>query len=265
MTRELERALRAAVARRRDALFELAAELVRRPSLLGSEEPAQRHVADWLGRAGFAVERVEPDAEAALADPYAGYPSLSYEGRSSVVGTSPGAGGGTSLHLSGHIDVVPVERPEQWTHDPWGGEIAEGRLWGRGAGDMKGGLAAYLVAAAAVREVLDDRRGDLVVSSVIEEECGGNGMWSVLRAGHGADGTLIGEPTGLLLAHAGTGVVWARLSAQGPSGHAAFAGRDGPFDELCRAVAAMRRIEADAQPAPARPRVRRRVGAGRTG
>ena len=80
---------------------------------------------------------------------------------------------------------------------------------------MKGGLAAYLVAAAVVLEVLDDRRGDLVVSSVIEEECGGNGMWSVLRAGHGADGTLIGEPTGLLLAHAGTGVVWARLSARG--------------------------------------------------
>ena len=253
MTLERERALRAAVARRRDELFELAAELVRRPSLLGSEEPAQRHVADWLGHAGFAVERIEPDAEAALADPYAGYPSLPYEGRSSVVGTSSGAGGGASLHLSGHVDVVPVERPEEWTHDPWGGEVAEGRLWGRGAGDMKGGLAAYLVAAAAILDVLDDRRGDLVVSSVIEEECGGNGMWSVLRAGHGADGTLIGEPTGLLLAHAGTGVVWARLSAQGPSGHAAFAGRDGPFDELCRAVAAMRRIEAAANQPPLDP------------
>ena len=245
MTAERERAVRAAVARRGDELFELAAELVRRPSTLGSEEPAQSHVAGWLARAGFAVDRIQPDAEAALADPYAGYPALSYEGRTSVVGTRPGAGGGRSLHLSGHIDVVPVERPEEWTHDPWGGEIADGRVWGRGAGDMKGGLAAYLVAAAAVAEVCDDSRGDLVVSSVIEEECGGNGMWSVLRAGHGADATLIGEPTGLLLAHAGTGVVWARLSARGPAGHAAFAGRDGPFDELCRAVAAMRRIEAE--------------------
>ena len=245
MTAERELAVRAAVARRRDELFELAAELVRRPSTLGSEEPAQSYVAGWLAQAGFAVERIQPDAEAALADPYAGYPALSYEGRASVVGTRAGAGGGRSLHLSGHIDVVPVERPEEWTHDPWGGEIADGRVWGRGAGDMKGGLAAYLVAAAAVAEVCDDSRGDLVVSSVIEEECGGNGMWSVLRAGHGADATLIGEPTGLLLAHAGTGVVWARLSARGPAGHAAFAGRDGPFDELCRAVAAMRRIEAE--------------------
>lgn len=249
MTKKRERALRAAVARRRDELFELAAELVRRASTLGAEEDAQRHVADWLEQAGFAIERIQPDAEAALADPYAGYPSRSYEGRSSVVGMRPGAGGGMSLHLSGHIDVVPVERPEEWTHDPWGGVLADGRLWGRGAGDMKGGLAAYLVAAAAVVEICDECRGDLIVSSVIEEECGGNGMWSVLRAGHVADGTLIGESTGLRLAHAGTGVVWARLSARGPTGHAAFAGRDGPFDELCRAVGAMRRLEADANQA----------------
>jgi acetylornithine deacetylase len=246
VTEKRERELREAVARRRDELFELAAELARRPSLLGAEEDAQRHVAAWLQGAGFAVERIQPDAAAALADPYAGYPALSYEGRSCIVGTAPGAGEGRSLHLTGHVDVVPVERSEEWTHDPWGGVIADGRLWGRGAGDMKGGLAAYLLAAAVVVEVCDDRRGDLLVSSVIEEECGGNGMWSVLRAGYGGDATLIGEPTGLALAHAGTGVVWARLSARGAAGHAAFAGREGPFDNLCKAVAALRRLEAEA-------------------
>jgi acetylornithine deacetylase len=241
-----ERALRDAVARRHGSLRELAVGLVRRPSLLGGEEHAQSLVAEQLEEAGFAVERVQPDAEAALADPYAGYPSLSYEGRTSVVGRLPGTGGGRSLHLSGHIDVVPVEQPEAWTHDPWGGAIAEGRLWGRGAGDMKGGLAAYLIAAAAIAEVCDDLSGDLIVSSVIEEECGGNGMWSVLKAGHVADAMLIGESTGLALGHGGTGVVWARLSAPGDAGHAAFAGRDGPFDRLCRAVAALRRLEAEA-------------------
>lgn len=250
MSGERERELRDAVARRREELFELAAELVRRPSILGGEEPAQRHVAAWLESAGFVVERIQPDAEAALADPYAGYPALSYEGRSSVVGTAPGAGGGKSLHLSGHVDVVPVERPEEWTYDPWAGTIADGRLWGRGAGDMKGGLAAYLLAAAVVLDVCPERRGDLVVSSVIEEECGGNGMWSVLRAGHRADATLIGEPTGLSLAHAGTGVVWARLSARGATGHAAYSGREGPFDKLCRAVGALRELEAEANTPP---------------
>ncbi len=242
--------LREAVARRRDELFELAAELVRRPSVLGGEEPAQRYVADWLESAGFTVDRVQPDADAALADPYAGYPALPYDARSSVVATAAGSGGGRSLHLTGHIDVVPVERPDEWTHDPWAGTIAAGRLWGRGAGDMKGGLAAYLFAAAVVQEVCPEHRGDLLVSSVIEEECGGNGMWSVLRAGHTADATLIGEPTGLSLAHAGTGVVWARLSARGAPGHAAFSGRSGPFDSLARAVAALRELEAEVNTPP---------------
>ena len=89
MTEQRERELRAAVVRRRDELLELAAELVRSPSLLGAEEDAQRHVAAWLERAGFTVERVQPDAAAALDDPYAGYAALSYEGRSCVVGSSP--------------------------------------------------------------------------------------------------------------------------------------------------------------------------------
>jgi acetylornithine deacetylase len=241
----LERALRGAVEHRRDELVELTCELVRRKSTLGSEEPAQMLVHEHLRAAGFAVERVQPDGDAALADPYAGYPYLPYEARSCVAARLAGSGGGRSLHLSGHVDVVPVEHPDLWRHEPWSAQVAESRIWGRGAGDMKGGLAAYLVAATVVAEVCDERRGDLVFSSVIEEECGGNGMWSVLRAGYRADAVLIGESTALRLAHAGTGVVWARLSAAGGAGHAMLAGGDGPFDRLCRAVASLRRVEAE--------------------
>jgi acetylornithine deacetylase len=240
-----EQAVRDAVERRRDELVELTRELVQRRSTLGSEEPAQELVEERLRSAGFEVERVEPNAEAALADPYAGYPFLPYEGRSSVAARLPGAGGGRSLHLNGHVDVVPVERPDVWEHEPWSGEVADGRIWGRGAGDMKGGLAAYLVAAAAVAETWDERRGDLLFSSVIEEECGGNGMWSVLRAGYEADAVLIGESTALRLGHAGTGVVWARLTAAGGAGHAMLGGGEGPFDRLCRAVAGLRTVESE--------------------
>src|SRR5262249_26153794 len=211
----VEQAVRGAVECRRDDLVELVRELVRRPSTLGSEAPAQELVEERLVAAGFEVERVVPDAEAALADPNAGYPFLPYEGRSSVAARLAGSGGGSSLHLSGHVAVVPVERPALWEHEPWSADVADGRIWGRGAGDMKAGLAAYRVAAAAVTETCDERRGDLVFSSVIEEECGGNGMWSVLRAGYDADATLIGESSGLRLGHAGTGVVWARLTAAG--------------------------------------------------
>ena len=97
-------------------------------------------------------------------------------GRTCVAGRLRGPGGGRSLHLTGHVDVVPVESEERWTHDPWGGEIAEGRMWGRGAGDMKAGIAAYLVAVEALQATGAELRGDLLFTSVIEEECGGNGM-----------------------------------------------------------------------------------------
>ena len=86
----LEQSLRDAVERRRAELVELTQELVRRRSTLGSEEPAQELVEERLRAAGFDVERVEPDAEAALADPYAGYPFLPYEGRSSIAARLPG-------------------------------------------------------------------------------------------------------------------------------------------------------------------------------
>jgi acetylornithine deacetylase len=241
----VEAALTDGVARRREELVALVGELVRVRSTLGNEEPAQAIVDGRLRGAGFEVERVQPDAAAALADPYAGYPSLSYEGRTSVVGRLPGSGGGRSMHLTGHVDVVPIEREDRWTHAPWEGAVADGRIWGRGAGDMKGGLAAYLIAAAVVADVCGERRGDLIVSSVFEEECGGNGMWSVLRAGHTADAVLIGEPTGLRLGYAATGVVWARLSAAGGAGHSMLASGEGPFDHLAKAVAAMRVVETE--------------------
>lgn len=250
---DTERAIREAVSVRRDELIELVQELVRVPSLQGEEEPAQRIVADRLQAAGFEVERIEPDPEAALADPYAGYPDPSYAGRTSVAGRLPGKGAGRSMHLSGHIDVVPIDPAEEWTSEPFAAEVRDGRIWGRGAGDMKGGLAAYLIAATTLADVFDGWRGELLFSSVIEEETGGNGMWSVLRAGYDADATLIGEPTALRFSYAATGVVWARLRVPGASGHSMLGGREGPVDRLAVAIAALREYEAELNVPPIHP------------
>ncbi|MCC6222930.1 MAG: M20/M25/M40 family metallo-hydrolase [Thermoleophilia bacterium] len=237
-------ALRAAVDTRIVGLHELTARLVRERSLLGAEEGAQRLVEERLHALGFAVERVQPDAAEALADPLAGLPLLPYEGRTCVAGRLAGTGGGRSLHLNGHIDVVPVEAVERWTRDPWGGEIADGRLWGRGSGDMKGGLAAYLVAVEALLETGLELAGDILFTSVIEEECGGNGMRAVLAAGYRGDGTLIGEPTDLGLDLSGVGVIWARLTARSEGAHAAAASEYGrPVDEILGAVAGLRALE----------------------
>lgn len=233
-----------AVAARRERIVELTRALVAHPSVLGAEAEVQQFVEEQLAAIGFAVQRVAPDAEAAVADPSAGLPYLPYgDGRSCVVGHLPGAGGGRSMHLSGHVDVVPVERPDLWSHDPWGGEVVGDRIYGRGAGDMKGGVAAYLVAAEAVAELCPDRRGELIFSTVIEEECTGNGMWAVLGAGHVGDGVLIGECTSLTYVHAATGVVWCRLVARGPEGHAMLATGQGAFDALALAVTGLRVVE----------------------
>ena len=154
------------------------------------------------------------------------------------------SGGGRSLHLSGHVDVVPVDGEERWTHDPWGGEISGGRIWGRGAGDMKAGVAAYLVGVEALLEAGGELGGDLLFTSVIEEESGGNGMRAVLGAGYDGDGTLIGEPTDLRVHHSGVGVIWARLSARSEGAHAAVADPTGaPIDRIFRAVLALRALE----------------------
>jgi len=237
-------AIRDAVAARADDLHELVSALVRQRSILGEEEGAQRIVEARLRGLGFAVERVQPDAREAAADLHAGLPPLSYEGRTCVAGRLPGRSGGRSLHLSGHVDVVPVESFDRWTYDPWAGEVHNGRLWGRGAGDMKGGLASYLVALEALVEIGVSLRGDVLFTSVIEEECGGNGMRAVLAAGYRGDATLIGEPTDLRIHLSGVGVIWARLTARSEGAHAAVASSSGrPIDALVSAIQGLRALE----------------------
>jgi acetylornithine deacetylase len=239
-------AIRRAVDARLDDLHDLTARLVRERSLLGDEEGAQRIVEERLRLLGFAVERVAIDGGEALADPRGGIPLIGYEGRTNVggrlAGRTPGA---PSLHLSGHVDVVPVEAPERWARDPWGGEVAGGRLWGRGSGDMKAGIACYLVAVEAFTALYGPPPGDLLFTTVIEEECGGNGMRAVLGAGYDADATLIAEPHFTHYSNGGVGVIWARLSVAGDGRHAAIADQaaTAPIQALVDAVPALRSLE----------------------
>jgi len=235
--------LRAAVAARREELVELTQALVRERSLIGEEEGAQRLIAERLLGLGFQVQRVEIDPPDEDGDPTWGYPPSPYGGRTCVAGRIDGARGGRSLHLSGHVDIVPVESAAQWGHDPWAGEASGGRVWGRGAGDMKAGLAAYLIGAAAFLEVCGRPAGDLLFSSVIEEECTGNGMKAVLAAGYDAEGTLIGEPSGLQLMHAGVGVIWARLTAQSGGAHPGFSTGSSSSGRILRALDGVRELE----------------------
>lgn len=138
-------------------------------------------------------------------------------GRPSVLGRLPGAGGGRSLMLNGHLDTVGVEGMEA----PFSGRVADGRLHGRGAYDMKGALAAALAAAKALAD--DDRRlaGDLWVAAVADEETESRGTREVLEhlAPEVPDGALVLEPTGLDVCVAHKGFVWFEVEARGRAAH----------------------------------------------
>ncbi|HHW14343.1 MAG TPA: M20 family metallopeptidase [Firmicutes bacterium] len=140
-------------------------------------------------------------------------------GRANVTGRLAGRGGHSALLLSGHLDTVPPgEAP--WAHDPFGGELVGGRLYGRGAADMKGGLAAAVVAAGLLaREgVLS---GDVVVSAVAGEEVDSLGARRFVADGGlaGVGLIVVAEPTGLRLALAEKGALWVSVTTHGRAAH----------------------------------------------
>ena len=145
----------------------------------------------------------------------------SFAGRPNVAARIPAAApGGRSLVFQGHIDVVPATPEHRWTRDPWAGEVADGRMWGRGAADMKAGVAAMIYAARALRDAGVGLRGDLSLVTVIEEECTGNGALSALDRGYTADAAVIPEPFGHRALEAQVGVLWARVTVRGQGAHA---------------------------------------------
>ena len=134
-------------------------------------------------------------------------------GRPSVVAVARGTGGGASLMLNAHTDTVGVAGMAG-PHDP---QVRDGRLYGRGAYDMKGGLAAIMIAGAAT--AAEGRlRGDVVVTAVADEEHASEGVQAVLRR-FGADACVVTEPTQLRACVAHKGFVWAELETRGRAAH----------------------------------------------
>lgn len=153
-------------------------------------------VAEWLDRAGLDVTLDEP-----------------LPGRPNVVAVARGTGGGRSLMLNGHLDTVGVAG----MHQPYAPTIVGDRLYGRGAYDMKGGLAAIMLAGAAAAGATQ-LRGDVIVTAVIDEENASLGTQSVLQRWH-ADAAVVTEATGLDLCIAHKGFVWLDVEVTGEAAH----------------------------------------------
>jgi acetylornithine deacetylase len=235
--------LDAAIEERSEAAFSFLERLVASPSTVGREHEAQELVEQELKRLGFEVERL-PIPEGIGDDPIAGAPQTSYEGRFDLIGRLTD-GLGPSLLLNGHIDVVPAEQPALWTSPPFDPRRDDGRLYGRGAGDMKGGFAmAALALDALIATAPEAIDGPLTFASVIEEECTGNGTLAAVRAGVTADAVVLPEPTGLDLLLAGVGILWLDIELAGQSAHAESADRAvNPIDLGVRIVDALRGLE----------------------
>jgi len=234
-----------AIAERTETAFSFLERLVAVPSTVGDEHEAQVIVEQELKRLGFEVERLSiPDGIGD--DPLAGVPQTSYAGRYDVVGRL-GAGVAPSLLLNGHIDVVPAERPDLCTSLPFEPRRTGDRLYGRGAGDMKGGFAMAMLALDSLMAVAPATiDGSLLFASVIEEECTGNGTLAAARSGVLADAVLLPEPTGLDLLLAGVGILWLDVAVVGRSAHAESADRAvNPVDLAFRIVERLRELERD--------------------
>ena len=135
---------------------------------------------------------------------------------------SMGGGNGPSLILNGHVDVVPVGDESLWTHPPWQGTVAHGRMYGRGALDMKGALCCALSAARAIRAAGVALEGRLHIQSVIGEEDGGTGTLGAVLRGPRADAAIVLEPTELQLAPAQAGALNFRITVPGQTAHGAM-------------------------------------------
>jgi acetylornithine deacetylase len=237
-------ARRAAAAVDPAALVAELQSIVRIRSVTGSEEAVAADLAGRLAAAGMRVETLSPDPAAIRADPAWPGEETVRTALPIVLGRirSPGA---RRLILSGHLDVVPPGDLATWTADPWSGEIRDGRLYGRGACDMKGGVAAILGAvralvASGAAERLD---GELLVALVPGEEDGGQGTLAAIRAGATGDMAIITEPSNLDIVVAHAGAITFRLTVPGRAAHASQR-REG-VSALDNLYVVLRALEAD--------------------
>lgn len=193
--------------------------LVRCPSTLGNEASALNEMERLYRHLGLTPRRVPTDVSA-----HAGFspPLMPYEGRDNVVAVhAPRSASGRSLTLQGHVDVVPEGAADMWETPPYQPAIRDGRVYGRGAGDMKAGIVSYCMAFAALKRAGLQPAAEVQMHSVIEEECTGNGALACMLALPKTNAVIIPEPGPGVDAFytAEVGVVWAWVTVSGRPAH----------------------------------------------
>jgi len=197
--------------------------LVGFPSISGREHDAMLFLEKEFQRLDLEVER-SAMSNSIINDPdYSNpVPGIYYDDRFNLRIARKGTGGGRTLLLNAHTDVVP---PSEGMVEPWGGQVRDGILFGRGACDAKGQVAALFLVLGTLDALGVRLQGDVLGHVVAEEENGGNGTLAMIREGEQADGCVVLEPSDKKLYTSIRGAVWFRLTFKGKAGHSGQASR----------------------------------------
>ncbi len=240
-----ERKLLATVDSLADDICDFTFRLVAQPSTLGNEAGAVTVMTEELQRLGFTTSSVPQNSDALIN--HSGYAEVPWSpvDRHNVVGSfQPAAAGGRSALFNGHLDVVSAGNRDFWSRDPFTPTEIDGWLYGRGAGDMKSGVAAMTYAAYAIAKADFSLCAPLTVAAVIEEECSGNGAIACLAAGYDAEAILIPEPFGPTILTNQLGVLWFKVRLCGKPTHVLQARSGVNAIEKCYPlIAALRNLE----------------------
>jgi acetylornithine deacetylase len=199
----------------KDHAIKFLQDMVAIPSVTGDEAAIQTHMSTYLKKIGLDVDMWETDWEGLKKHP--GYRPVArgYENRPNIVATLKGSGGGRSLLLNGHTDVIPVGNGEGWSDNPWSASIKNGRIYGRGSCDMKSGVASHVLAIQYLKELGLTPKGDVMINIVIDEEVSGHGTLDTVIRGYKADAGISGETSDLFVQPACIGRIWFEIEVQG--------------------------------------------------
>lgn len=235
-----------------DGLVDALCDLISIESTGGRESPAQEHVAGLMREMGMEVDAWELDLDALSRDP-AFCVEVERDHAVGIVGRT-GAGRGRTLVLNGHVDVVPAGDLERWSSPPWRGTVRDGRVYGRGSADMKGGLCCALFAVRALRDAGVRPLGSVLVQSVVGEEEGGLGTLAAVRRGHTGDAAIVLEPTQLVVAPAQAGAFNFRVTVPGLAAHGALRGEGvSPIEKFLPLYRALQELERRRNARPRHP------------
>lgn len=210
------------IEQRQEQLVSLAQRLVSTPSISGHEEAYQLLLAEQMRQLGLQVDLWYPtDADIRQHPAYPMVDARELAGRPSLVGRLPGAApaAGRSLMINCHADVVPAGDEATWTHPPFGAEVVDGLLYGRGSCDMKGNTAVALFVLGLLQEAGFRPAGEIQLHTVTGEETGGVGTLTSMVRGYRTEAAIILEPTALEIVPAQAGAATFRLTVPGKAAH----------------------------------------------